>query len=516
MATYYTPIPYGDIADDDTFNGPLGELDLALVNANAAIVDAQADATAAGAAATAAGAAAAAAQSTGTTALGIATTVAAEVGAARGGYSDLDARLDAIAIAGSGVSTLTSGATSAGQKVINVDSTTGILVNALISYTLTDGAVETNTVDVVNSSTQITCVTNVGTGGIADNTYLSMIPVGILMSSGAVVGAQQQMQEFEDGIRVSSTSGSAAKWAIKPTYVTFSGVRDEVFWCGWNVNGNSGARIDDTEASLYHAIEADYYEVGSGKHFSEWYIEFYTASGAIHRRPFSTSIDRANGDTLNQFSGQQIFYKSDGTLAWQIDTGGNLTSANIIRFTQNDGSVLTQLNAAATAYISLIRLNENDRVVLGDTVSGVLMALSAAANVGIGADTPDVKLHVAQRDSGTNGVVGMLSITRNSLGSVAAGFGSRLLFELQDSGADDTPAARIDVSWHNATNGAVEGDLALIAYDVGAREGLRIRGNGSAPAIGFLGAEPVERPAGVAVSAAGIHAALVSLGLIAA
>ena len=174
------------------------------------------------------------------------------------------------------------------------------------------------------------------------------------------------------------------------------------------------------------------------------------------------------------------------------------------------------MNTVGNTYVSLIRLTAGDVVYLGDTGSSVGMAYAAAARVGIGADTPDVKLHLGQRDAGTNGVVGMLSITRNSSGTPASGFGSRILFELGDTGADDTAAAAIDASWHVATNGATEGDLTLYAYGTGLCEGLRIRGNGSTPEMGFFAATPVAKPTGVAVSAGGIHAALVSLGLIAA
>jgi hypothetical protein len=45
--------------------------------------------------------------------------------------------------------------------------------------------------------------------------------------------------------------------------------------------------------------------------------------------------------------------------------------------------------------------------------------------------------------------------------------------------------------------------LVLNAYDTAIREGLRIRANGSAPAIGFLGATPRARIAHVADPAGG-------------
>lgn len=550
----HTPIALGAAGDSAIVNAPLAELDAAMGDASAtgaaSLAVAIGDASATGAASLSAaigvltnlgttvqsslvGAIGSAALRTtetsrlipainsvyddAATAQAAANLVTAEVTAARGGHPTLDDRIDAISLAGSGVYTLANGAANAGQKVIVVDSTTGFLAGGLISYTLVGGAVETNTIDTVDSPTQLTCTVNLGTGGIANNTFISMIPVGIIMSSGAVVGGQQQAQEFEDGVKVSSTSGTTAKWIIKPTYATFSGTRDEIMFFGWNVNGISGGRLDASEASLYHGIEADYFEVGTGKHFSEWYIEFYDATGAITRRPYSTSVNRADGTITNQFKGEQIFYKSDGTLAWQIDTSGNLSSANIIRFTQNDGSVLTQLNAVGNAYINLIRLNSADRVVVGDTGSTILMTAVSTARVGIGGDTPDTKLHIEQVDAGTNGVVGLLTLSRNSSGTAAAGFGSRILFELSDAGALDTSAAMIDASWNTATNGATKADLAFYAHDTGAREGFRIRGNGGAAAIGFYGVTPIERAVlatGAGATVDNVITALQNLGLV--
>ena len=486
---HHTVIATGAAANASVFNAPLAQLDTAITT-NAASIVANA-------------------------LLAAATT--AEVVTARSPYVSLDARLDAIEVAGSGASTQANGVANAGQKVITVDATTGFLSGAPVSYTLVSGVVETNVVDTVDSPTQLTLITNIGASGIANNTFIMVINLGALVSTGAIAGASAQQQQFDKGLLIPSTAGTTAKWAVKPTYVTNSGTRDELLFNGWNVNSHSGGRIDTSEASIYTGFEANYYVVGSGKNFCEWYVEFYSATGAIQRRSFSTSIDRANGDITNQYWGQHIFYKSDGTLAWQIDTAGNLSSANLVRFTQNNGIVLTQLNTAGLAYVSLIQLLTGDIVYLGDSASPVHMAYSSAAKVGIGEPVPDSKLHIGQRDAGTNAIVQMATISRNSSGVVAAGFGSSLLFELGDTGADDTKVAKIDALWNTATNGATKGDLVLSAYDTAAREGLRIRGNGSLPAIGFYGVAPIERAllaTGAGATVDNVITALQNLGLV--
>lgn len=130
----------------------------------------------------------------------IAAVTTAEVVAARDAYASLDARLDALVMAGSSTSTLTNGAASAGQKNITVDSTTGFLAGALIAYTLVGGVIETNTVASITPTTLLVCANNIGTGGIANDTYVMVIPLGSLVSTGALDGASSQQQRFTKGV----------------------------------------------------------------------------------------------------------------------------------------------------------------------------------------------------------------------------------------------------------------------------------------------------------------------------
>lgn len=130
---YHTPITTGAAANAATINGPLGQLDSQL------------------------------------------STTATEVIAARGGYASLDTRLDNLVLAGGNVATLTNGAASAGQKVVTVDSSTGFVAGANVVYTLAGGTLEYNAVGTVDTPTQITLTTNIGSGGIANDTYFTMI-----------------------------------------------------------------------------------------------------------------------------------------------------------------------------------------------------------------------------------------------------------------------------------------------------------------------------------------------------
>lgn len=125
-----------------------------------------------------------------------------EVETARAAYASLNARLNALVTAGGTLATLTDGAAAAGQKVVVVDSTTGFLAGAQVAYTLAGGTLEVNTIATVDSSSQLTLAANIGTGGIADDTYVSLIQLGALLSTGAIPGASASPQEFTQGITV--------------------------------------------------------------------------------------------------------------------------------------------------------------------------------------------------------------------------------------------------------------------------------------------------------------------------
>ena len=81
------------------------------------------------------------------------------------------------------------------------------------------------------------------------------------------------------------------------------------------------------------------------------------------------------------------------------------------------------------------------------------------------------------------------------------------------SGATGNPS-RIVANGETDTSVSVEGlgTGGVLLKDGGAATKIALDTTG----IGFYGASPVAKPTGVAVDAAGIHAALVTLGLIAA
>lgn len=135
---------------------------------------------------------------------------------------------------------------------------------------------------------------------------------------------------------------------------------------------------------------------------------------------------------------------------------------------------------------------------------GAALSVDHLGKTGIGTAVPGTLIHGLLSSAATNAVTNVLTIGHNSTGTAANGFGAGQAFTLATSTTGDQSAARIQVLWSDATHATRKADLVLTAYDSGGeREGLRIRGAGSAPAIGFLGAAPVTRIAHVADPAGG-------------
>lgn len=126
-ANHHTPIVTGAAANASTINSPLGEIDAAVSEVS---VQAQ-------------------------------------------------AALDAVSLNGT-AATLANGSANAGQKVVTVDSSSAFVAGCRVEYGLVGGAIELNTVDTVDSPTQITLETNIGTGGIPDNGLITVVPTGFL------------------------------------------------------------------------------------------------------------------------------------------------------------------------------------------------------------------------------------------------------------------------------------------------------------------------------------------------
>jgi len=136
---------------------------------------------------------------------------------------------------------------------------------------------------------------------------------------------------------------------------------------------------------------------------------------------------------------------------------------------------------------------------VGAASTDIKLTVAATGFVGIGTAAPATLLHANLVSAATNAVTNVVTIGHDTSGTAAAGFGAGLLYQLESSTTAAQSAARIQALWYEATHATRKADLVGTAYDAGGeREGWRVRGNGSAAAIGFLGATPAARIAHVA------------------
>lgn len=120
-------------------------------------------------------------------------------------------------------------------------------------------------------------------------------------------------------------------------------------------------------------------------------------------------------------------------------------------------------------------------------------------------------------DAGTTNVSTGFIYRHRTSGTPAANFGTSFFCLADTNGSDDRTLFYVPSYWTDATDASRKSRTDFYAYDsAGARLAYSIGANGSSVLMGFFGTAPIAKPTGVAVTAAGIHAALVSLGLIAA
>lgn len=309
-----------------------------------------------------------------TTNAALAAATSAEVVAARDAYASLDSRLDALLLAGSNFSTQANGAANASQKVIVVDSTIGFLAGAPIAYTLVGGVIEANTIDTVDSPTQITCDTNIGTGGIANDEYIAVINPGSLMSTGTVAGASSVEQVFTKGISLPVPTG-AAGFFVSSFAATFSGVVDPVGT--WGYNALRGGRNVAGEGTAAWSIEADYYATANSelRHLAETYFATNNDAGTAARRWIALTVDREVPEGYSA-----IEFLIAPSAAGQLTIGRSDTTASLFQFIGTGEFALLGANKQilfsaggsleVTANAPLTFIANNKRTNMSPTVDG--------------------------------------------------------------------------------------------------------------------------------------------------
>jgi len=116
-------------------------------------------------------------------------------------------------------------------------------------------------------------------------------------------------------------------------------------------------------------------------------------------------------------------------------------------------------------------------------------------------------LKAGTRDAGTTTIVDGLTLGHQSSGTPAAGFGTGLMLNVNSDTTADQNAFRLTAEWVVATHASRTARFKLNVYDTATREVLRGEASGSAPMIGFLGANAAIRQTAGAATAGMVYTA---------
>jgi hypothetical protein len=197
--------------------------------------------------------------------------------------------------------------------------------------------------------------------------------------------------------------------------------------------------------------------------------------------------------------GVQLFrIENDGTLQWS--TGGGSSSA--VRITNTNASI--DIYASTTSHAVKLwpgTSRSNEALMVQD--------LNSIFKTATGSSSPyEVYLRYSNATTTGQPAIGNIAFEAEDSANV---FSSYVAFVTAID--DDTSTSRdgrfqIVVASANGTGARGPGQLTGILIDG--------RGGNGTRQLGFFGTTPAARPTGVAVTATGIHAALVTLGLITA
>jgi len=109
-----------------------------------------------------------------------------------------------------------------------------------------------------------------------------------------------------------------------------------------------------------------------------------------------------------------------------------------------------------------------------------------AGNFGIG-KAPSVALDVLLNNATTAAVDAITTLTHNTTGTAAAGFGGSISLQLESSTTADQAAASIKWLWSTATHASRKAKMQLAVNDTAERLGLAIEADGAAADVYFEG-----------------------------
>ncbi len=417
----------------------------------------------------------------------------------------LEARVDviedAVLLNGAAV-TLADGAASAGQKVVDVDDATIFVAGCGVEYQLAGGTLEYNTVGTVNSGTRITLASNIGAGGIPNDGVISVVPVGLYNLLG----------RNDAGLFVGGNTPSTDDAAVL------------IGRAASNPLATAGSHAVRDESTYSTAAEGGYASfdsipimggVGAHNHLVSFQARPQFAGsnslGACWGLTFQP--DLSDGDTTYVL-GMRVYDAvkgGDATIALQA-------ALWVDELTAGTSNYVVYSNGSTPSYFGG-KIQTGGDVQAAGVVSGSNLVTNGTSNtvkIGTGITAADVYVDtLIGHDAGHSLSDGVYNVMIGTKAGYSSTSGDYNVFVGNRAGYYETGDDKLFIDNRDRGSEAVGRTEALI-YGVFAASSTNQELRFNAGKLGFFGQAPVAKPTGVAVSAAGIHAALVTLGLIAA
>lgn len=301
-----------------------------------------------------------------------------------------------------------------------------------------------------------------------------------LLATGARTGASSQAQTFTNGI-------IGPSW--KPASDSTTALQLK------NASGTVVVDVDTTNSRMGLNASPPYTDLDIGGNFSAGEISSFCAYAGL-----------AIGKNINGRTGMVFRNTNSGNIAevrWLlmdaandylcINHAGAGYSGNLFGISRSQQSTIFTYSATGIRHLVLGTYSSGDDIVFG--IANVEQARLQAGYFGVGTATPLTKLHANVNDTLANTVVSALTLSHDySSGTPGVSFGVDVSFLLKSSTTSNQAAARMYALWQTATHASRAADLAFLVSDYAAeREVIRIRANGSAPALGFWASAPATK-----------------------
>jgi hypothetical protein len=183
------------------------------------------------------------------------------------------------------------------------------------------------------------------------------------------------------------------RWSMNASSIVLNGVLNNIMNLGWNVRELAGHEVP-TEPTLHLQFESRFHTlpVPGAPELMEFILAYRSTDGQ-NRRPYQVGVDRATHRSNHQFQGGMQWLTSDGTRSViALEDGGHmyLNEGTSLYKAGNNQSFLRQVNAAGSQWMELMRLNDNDKLVISGSGADTVFA----GRVGILTSSPNFALEV--------------------------------------------------------------------------------------------------------------------------